>query len=194
MDYSSFLKVSREAIKAIGADPITLAIYIAITARARWEGPVTRTTAHGVVDLDLGQCYLGRAELAEEVGTTEQRVRTALRRLETHRILTIESTKLGTIATLIGYRGNVAKAQADQPSRPPSTNQGPTTTKREDQSFDLSSPEPVGGVRLDLDQRRGPISAPVVEPNGLSAWEESQRIARGESMPGLRLLQGGGDS
>lgn len=125
-----YRKVPDGIIRVLARHPIALAVYMQILLRARWtDGEVM--TSHGRRRLKAGQAMFGRGELAAAIGSNETPVRSALKRLQDARILTIEATKLGSIATLLGYRENAELDATREPSNQP-TNQ-PTDRPRSDQ-------------------------------------------------------------
>lgn len=195
IDYASaFLKVPRAVIEAIGPNANVLAVYLTILARVRWEAAARLNTARGIVDLDIGQCVLGREEIAAAVGISVRSARTAISALANLGIIAQQTTNKGTTVTLPGFKETHDPNGAERPANRPASDQQATTTKKEDQSSDLSffgaDPEPRLGGRGDLVQRLGPIAAPrlfsvpeLVEPKGLAAFEEAMRIANGQGRP-----------
>lgn len=61
--------------------------------------------AHGYKGLPLavGQCVIGRDELAKECGLSPQNVRTSIDHLVASGVITIEPTNRGTVVTLVKY-------------------------------------------------------------------------------------------
>ena len=96
---AGFFKVPHELYRALSRDSNTFRVYCEIASRARWSAGAC-LGSHGIVELAIGQCVLGRAEIAAELDLTERAVRTALDRLSKLRVVTIESTKRGTVATI----------------------------------------------------------------------------------------------
>jgi hypothetical protein len=97
-----YVGVPREAYLTLRRLPLTLAVYMALVARARWR-PGTYLSPRGPVDLGTGQCVFGRDELAHEVGMTSSAVRTAIIHLTRCGFVTVETGNQGTIATVVGF-------------------------------------------------------------------------------------------
>ncbi len=119
IDYgSAFLKVPREVIEAIGRDANALAVYLTILSRVRWDGPIRVNTGRGSIDLDIGQCVLGREEVAAAVGISIRSARTALQTLATLGIIEQQATNRGTTVTLCGFKGTLDARTAERPAEP----------------------------------------------------------------------------
>ena len=97
-----YVCVPRIAIGTLARAPVTLAVYLKLLSRARWR-PGQRLGHHGVIDLDSGQCVMGRDEIAAECGTSATKVRTAIRHLSQLGYITSESSTAGTVVTIVGY-------------------------------------------------------------------------------------------
>lgn len=79
------------------------------------------------ITIQQGQLVTGRKVLAEEIGLSEQQVRTSLLRLKSTNEITIESTRQYSIITLVKWNDY----QAEQPTKQPTDNQQSTTNKNE---------------------------------------------------------------
>lgn len=122
-----FVALPRKAIDLI-ADPTAMLVYMIILKRARHEpGPVV--TGRGVLDLGIGQCVIGRDELARLLETTPDKIRTALARLKKLGIITTETTSRGTVVSLVNPLRYVRKVEGESPPEsPPSPQQTPSTS------------------------------------------------------------------
>ncbi len=112
---AAFFKVAHAVYRAVCRDPNTLRVYLELASRARWT-PGTCLGSHGIVDLEPGQCLMGRAELAAAVGLTERAVRTSIERLTTLRVLAIQTTKRGTVVTFHEHSVNAEAWPSERPS------------------------------------------------------------------------------
>jgi hypothetical protein len=118
-DYSkNYARIPAAIIDKIQHEPLTLAVYNVLVRRVRWDRD--RVLLNGrVIELEAGQCVVGRDELAAKLHTTPQRVRSAFVRLSNLEIATSRTTNAGTIVTLCGYAESLARQPADQPAVPP---------------------------------------------------------------------------
>jgi hypothetical protein len=96
-----YVWVPRVAIGTLIRHPTTLAVYLKLLSRARWESH--SAFFRHIVDLQPGQALFGREDLAAECGTSTSKIRTAIRQLKALGYITVETTTAGTIATLVGY-------------------------------------------------------------------------------------------
>lgn len=119
---AGFFKVPHELYRALVRDSNTFRVYCELASRARWSAG-SCLGSHGIVDLAVGQCVLGRGELATSIRITEANVRTAINRLVKLGAITVESTKLGTIATIRNYDETPDVTPTNQPSDGRSPNQ-----------------------------------------------------------------------
>lgn len=120
---AGFFKLPHELYRVLRHDANTVRVYIELASRARWT-PGRHLGSHGIVDLGSGQCAFGRGELARVLGMTEQNVRTSIARLQKLGAVTVDSTNLGTIATIRDVDAIAAPTPANQPSGNPVDNQG----------------------------------------------------------------------
>ncbi len=112
---AGFFKVPHELYRALVRDPNTLRVYLELASRARWAAG-SCLGSHGIVALAVGQCILGRAELAAALGLSERNVRTSIERLNALGCLTIETTKRGTVVTLTDDSGSTEERPSERPS------------------------------------------------------------------------------
>ncbi len=99
-------------------DPFTKAVFLHLLLTANWK----ESTYHGV-KLNPGDTVIGRKKLAEELGMSEQNVRTALKKLEQTGEITKKSTNRFTVVTI----ENWALYQFDDKTL---TNNQPTTNQQ----------------------------------------------------------------
>ena len=119
---AGFFKIPHDVHRALRRDPNAYLVYCELASRARWTAG-TCLGSHGVVELAAGQCVIGRSDLATALGLSEQTIRTSLNRLARLGAVTIESTKRGSIATLVDYSQNADSAPTVQPSSEGEINQ-----------------------------------------------------------------------
>ncbi len=112
-------------------DPIVKAVFIELLLTANWK-----PTKWKGIELDVGETVVGRKELADAVGISEQNVRTALRKLENTKTIVKKSTNKYTIVKVLNYCNYQALAEDNQPTtnqqltnNQPTTNQQLTTPK-----------------------------------------------------------------
>ena len=112
-------------------DPIVKAVFIELLLTANWK-----PTKWKGIELDVGETVVGRKELADAVGISEQNVRTALRKLENTKTIGKKSTNKYTIVKVLNYCNYQALAEDNQPTtnqqltnNQPTTNQQLTTPK-----------------------------------------------------------------
>lgn len=109
------------------ADMVKLVVYMLLKANhqpGKWQG----------VDVGRGQLITGRHKLAEELNTTERKIRTCLDRLVKTGFLTIKPTNKHSVITICKYDEyqNTDK-ENDQPNanERPATDQQPTTNNND---------------------------------------------------------------
>lgn len=112
-------------------DPIVKAVFIELLLTANWK-----PTKWKGIELDVGETVVGRKELAEAVGVSEQNVRTALRKLENTKTILKKSTNKYTVVKVLNYCNYQVSAEDSQPTtnqqltnNQPTTNQQLTTPK-----------------------------------------------------------------
>ncbi len=112
-------------------DPIVKAVFIELLLTANWK-----PTKWKGIELDVGETVVGRKELAEAVGVSEQNVRTALRKLENTKTIVKKSTNKYTVIKVLNYCNYQVSAEDCQPTtnqqltnNQPTTNQQLTTPK-----------------------------------------------------------------
>ena len=135
---AGFFKIPHDLYRGLSRDPNTFRVYCELASRARWTAG-TCLGSHGVVELSAGQCVLGRAGLARDLGLTERAVRTSLERLSAVGAVTIEATKRGTIVTVHEDWESAESRPTERPSVATQNDQAPapqtanrTTTNEEE--------------------------------------------------------------
>jgi len=91
-----------------------------------------KTTRYRGVDVERGQCIIGRKTLAKTLGMSEQNVRTALTHLKSTNEVTSKSYSKFSIATIINYdlyQQNDHVVNQQVTSNQPASNQQVTTSK-----------------------------------------------------------------
>ena len=94
-------------------------LYLLLTARREagcWKG----------VELQPGQCVVGRAKISMATGLSERKVRTSLERLEKTKEVTIKSTNRFSIITICKYDDYQMLDDIDQPATRPTNDQQTT--------------------------------------------------------------------
>lgn len=172
------------------AEPMALAVMVIILRRARHEaGPVM--TDRGALDLQLGQCVVGRDELARLLKTTPAKVRTALARLVTCQIIATETTSRGTVVSLVNPARYVGRAEVESPADSPTSRQQTASkspagrqqiaTKdhlpRDSEDQETARPDPVAeaGDALPLKPKT----------NGIEVKAQALAIAAAEAFTGI---------
>lgn len=84
----------------------------------RWRG----------IDIKVGQIITGRQSLAQQLGLSEQQIRTALNKLKSTNEITIVSTKQYSIITIQKWK-NYQEVTSKSTNEQPTSNQRATTTK-----------------------------------------------------------------
>ena len=153
-------------------DPICAWLLFLLVYRARYQspGPMVAPGQFRFIDCDIGQAVAGRTKLAKQARCGERRIRTALTRLESWGLVRQETSKQGTLVTLVGYKEFWSQKQGKRPTRERThvrapASHGPltehwTTGNGEDSSTDQAwDPEreshaPVESVRAHLERAR----------------------------------------
>lgn len=142
-----FVKVPRGILRSLARDAVGLQVYMLCLVRARWvAGP--EVGPHGLIPLQPGEATVGRAELAAITSTNEASIRGALGRLQALGLLTIKTTKRGTIVKLCGY-GETS-----------------TTTKLESPTEHQVSSPTEHQTERQQDANRTPTDSPTEQPTG----------------------------
>ena len=84
-----------------------------------------------MVDLQPGQFVFGRKKAAQELGMSEQNIRTCIDHLRRLENITIQSTNKYSVITIINWEAYQQDQPAGQPSNQPTSNQQLTTNKNE---------------------------------------------------------------
>jgi uncharacterized phage protein (TIGR02220 family) len=122
---AGFFKVPHALYRAVCRDTNTLRVYLELASRARWTAGAV-LGSHGVVQLAVGQAIMGRGEVAAVLDLTERAVRTAIDRLSALGVLTVETTKRGTVVTLRDYSSSDEHGPSERPSLDASNDQAST--------------------------------------------------------------------
>jgi hypothetical protein len=110
------------------ADPSTFALFIHLLLKAnhedkKWRGMVVKR----------GQLVTGRKALSEEIGLSEQQIRTSLTKLKSTSELTIQSTNRYSLVTLTNYDSyQVNSKGATSQSTSHATNKQPTSNHKQE--------------------------------------------------------------
>lgn len=155
-----YFKFPRSVHEALRSNPIAHLVYSELLARAAYQaGP--RMISGRVVTLAVGQCVAGRPELATSLSTSEQTIRTALNHLQTLQLITIESTKRGSVITLRGYAESLPGAPSGQPTDQPTDHQ-PGNQPATSQSTNRSTTN--GDLRSETRDLRQGVGEPARAP------------------------------
>lgn len=107
-------------------DPVVKAVFIELLLTANWK-----PTKWKGIDLDVGETVIGRKELAEAVGVSEQNVRTALKKLEKANTIVKKSTNKYTVVKVLNYCNYQGFDNESQPTTNQQlTNNQPTTNQQ----------------------------------------------------------------
>lgn len=126
LDYSAFyFKVPRGIYRALKREQVGLRVCLEIIDRVRYTSDGPMTTRRGtVVDVGVGQCVIGRNELAIDLGLTADQVRGAIDRLRKLGVISTREVKArGTVVTLNGYAATFSAATVapSSPANPPTS-------------------------------------------------------------------------
>lgn len=117
---NGFVKLHRKILQwGWFHDHNTLVVFIYLLLMANFEEHEYRGTK-----LKPGQLVSGRKRIAEDLGMSEQSVRTALTHLKSTNEITIKTTKLFSIITIVNYE---QYQEINQVTNQQSTNNQPTT-------------------------------------------------------------------
>lgn len=155
------------------AEVCRLFLYLMLKASSRSRKQAVGT---GIVSLEPGQLVTGRKQLALAVGSTEQKIRTALSILEKQEIISQQTTNRYTLISLVNWD----KYQHRQPADDQLINQRPTGGRQPDNQQPTDK-TPVSKQRQEVEKLR--IQHPM---NTSLALAKSARVEQG------RCRQGGG--
>lgn len=132
MDENGYFRIWRKIrFHAIWRDHKSLAVFLYCLNHAEWTSGRKLVVEGKEVTLSPGQFSCGRKQLSEEMGLSEQNVRTAFKKLEkTYEILTIKSTTKFCIVTILNwdrYQNGKEKSTNKLTNNQPTTNQRLTT-------------------------------------------------------------------
>ena len=129
-----FVAVPRRALELLQGDPTASLVFLAVLRRARIVAGAVRTARGSTIALGVGQCVVGRDELAREIGAPANGTRAAIKRLERHQLITSEGTTKGTIISLVEPERYVGSSPASHQranqqttSKPPASHQQTTS-------------------------------------------------------------------
>lgn len=132
-DFSrGYVKWPRSVLRELLPDLVALGTYGVIIERAAYNAGPRLVRGHGVQWLEIGQAYIGRADIAKAIGVGERSVRTALDKLVKLGFVTVEPSKLGTKVTVRGY-GEISDDDGDsRPTESPAADQQATNKRPTD--------------------------------------------------------------
>lgn len=127
---NGWIRLDRKITKWDWYDDInTTRLFIHLLLTCNYE----KKKWHGIM-LEPGQKVTGRKKLAEEIGLSEQQIRTCISNLQSTSNLTIQSTNKYSIVTICNYSAFQQKPNggqpANQPTNTPISNQQSTTMKQ----------------------------------------------------------------
>lgn len=112
-------------------DTCTTRVFLHILLRANYK-----PSKYKGMDIDAGECVFGRKQWAEELGLSEQQVKTALKHLKSTNEITIKSTNKFSVVRVekwafwqIEEGGTTSKVTSKLTNKQPTTNQQLTTSK-----------------------------------------------------------------
>lgn len=109
---SSWVKVSRKLLtSAIASKPEYLAVWMHLILSASYK-PGEILVGHQVVKLEAGQLVFGRLKFSQQIGVSEQVLRSALKALENLQQITIKSHSKYSIISITNW----ARYQDTQPT------------------------------------------------------------------------------
>lgn len=128
MDNNGYIKLHRSILKwEWWDDANTMRVFLWLLLNAQYEN----SRYHGI-EVPKGSLIVGRKKLSNEVGISEQSVRTALEHLKSTNEITIKSTNKFSLVTIVNwakyqYRDDESNQQIDQQIDQQLTNNQPTT-------------------------------------------------------------------
>lgn len=146
---TDWFPVPRVAMRALAGDVVAIGLYALCLERMRYPG----SSASGV--LAIGQCFIGRDEVATELGTTPAKIRRALIAIETASLITSKTTNHGTIVTVRGYAESCARRDAKPPAESPSVSAS-TFTSNKNQISELQPNNTTNPTTRPSSAGRGP--------------------------------------
>ena len=129
---NTYIKLFRKMLKwEWYKDTNTTRVFLHILLRANYK-----PSKYKGFDIDAGECVFGRKQWAEDLGLTEQQVRTAINHLKSTNEITIRTTNKFSIVKVekwafwqIEEGGATNKATNNLTNKQPTTNQQLTTSK-----------------------------------------------------------------
>lgn len=108
-------------------EPLTKAVFLHLLLNANYE-----PSKYKGYDINIGDCIFGRKQFAEDLGISEQSIRTSITHLKSTNEITIKSTNKFSIITLMNYgkyrdKDIKTNQQNNQQSNIQLTNNQPTT-------------------------------------------------------------------
>ena len=122
-----FIKLHRGLLKwEWYKDQNTKDVFLHLLLNANWEDSRYRG-----FEVPKGSLIIGRKKIAEELGISEQSVRTALEHLKSTNEITIKSTNKFSIATIVNWeKYQCWNEESTNKSTSESTNEQPTTNQQ----------------------------------------------------------------
>lgn len=114
-------------------DPITKSLFLHLIAEANYKDNVFM--GHTI---KRGQIAVGRKELAEKLGISQQNVRTSIKRLKSTSDITIKSTNRFSIISIVNYESYQQELTSKLTNKTPSTNQQLTTIKEREERKEIN--------------------------------------------------------
>jgi len=150
------------------SEPDTLCLFVHLLLlanhkKSRWRG----------VEVERGQCIIGRKKLSKATGLSERKIRTSLKRLKSTSEITSRSTNRFTLITICNYdkyqvTEDQGDQQIDQQIDQRSTSDRPQTRRKEDQEDHFVSTSSTNSVHRKGGTGGGqlPKKKPLNPPNG----------------------------
>ena len=133
------------------SDINTRLVFIHLLLNANWE-----ESGFKGIDIPKGGLVIGRKQLAESVGISEQSVRTALEHLKSTNEITIKSTNKFSVITIVNWeKYQCVREELTNESTNNLTNNQPTTNQQ------LTTEEEYKNIRIkEINNIRGKIFVP----------------------------------
>ena len=168
---AGFIKISRDILEWQWYDDAnTFRVFVHLLLNANFEDKAYRG-----IDIKRGSCIIGRHQLAEDLGLSEQNVRTALNHLKSTNEITIKVTSKFSIVTICDFerwQGTDALTNqqiSQQPNQQLTSNQ-PATNQQ------LTTPEEIKKERKI--ENNNIIIPPIAPPKGLSEDAEEKLLGK----------------
>ena len=167
----SFIKLYKKILEwEWYKDYKTKDLFIHLLLKANWKDG-----KYQGYEIPRGSLITGRKQLAEELGFTEQSIRTAINHLKSTNEITIKTTKVFSIITIVNYE---QYQESNQVSNQQLTNNQPTTNQQlttieEYKNNRIKENNNIINIYEFVEQNFGRLLSPV-EYEEISSWNDNE--------------------